>query len=492
MRISELVVLLLLYVHWVYCKLFNLSPIKCIGSFRLLPSAITDSPKESKQVKKYPAVYLTKSNELEINENEDDSNNSIYVFNIIPLVLKDDPNNIFQYLLSSKSSSLLPQISSRTLAPSTLKNKIDKLVNLDNGVYDNLPYDWISKFAKKSFYDHLYSFKSIVNDNNDPFILFIKTLLHVLDAEITGLIIEIDDKYSNNRLTIGASIVIAKSSCTSDWKLSINENLLSISKSIKENDQNVRIINCHIDELIGFSCAMNMPICMESSLYDSLIIDGKIMKTNYNNDNSDKNDSNNDTGMSIIAPLKLSNSLKQKQNNVENDDIPLAWEIFDPNKFFSLSTIDKRNILRASGKTVLPRPREGIEMLDNMLLDLMDDAVRAEILRLQSIKNNNSNNNNNKNNNNSFYKIKTITNKMVRTTDKVGSSRQSLLESMAKALQNGNVEEAEELREDFMRLTSLKADPTQNEGSYDPYLDQDDWYMEQRRRAMMPKKPPSK
>ena len=39
-----------------------------------------------------------------------------------------------------------------------------------------------------------------------------------------------------------------------------------------------------------------------------------------------------------------------------------------------------------------------------------------------------------------------------------------------------------------MMITARRADPTQPEGSYDPYLDQDDWYMAARRKAMAPKK----
>ena len=45
---------------------------------------------------------------------------------------------------------------------------------------------------------------------------------------------------------------------------------------------------------------------------------------------------------------------------------------------------------------------------------------------------------------------------------------------------------AEELRDRFAMLTALKQDHTQEEGSYDRFLDQDEWYMEARRKAMTP------
>lgn len=64
------------------------------------------------------------------------------------------------------------------------------------------------------------------------------------------------------------------------------------------------------------------------------------------------------------------------------------------------------------------------------------------------------------------------------------SPRQLLLQRMALALEEGDEDEAVRLREEFAILTSQRADPTQKVGSYDPYLDQDDWYMRERRKAM--------
>jgi hypothetical protein len=67
-------------------------------------------------------------------------------------------------------------------------------------------------------------------------------------------------------------------------------------------------------------------------------------------------------------------------------------------------------------------------------------------------------------------------------------SRVDLLLGMGNALENGDLARAEYLRELFAAKTLLRADPTQRKGSYDPYLDQDDWYLAARRKAMGPKK----
>jgi len=70
----------------------------------------------------------------------------------------------------------------------------------------------------------------------------------------------------------------------------------------------------------------------------------------------------------------------------------------------------------------------------------------------------------------------------------MASNRQLLLQQMADSLSNSDMDTAIRLREEFALLTALRADPTQEKGAYDPYLDQDDWYMIARRKAMAPKK----
>ena len=90
----------------------------------------------------------------------------------------------------------------------------------------------------------------------------------------------------------------------------------------------------------------------------------------------------------------------------------------------------------------------------------MDDAVRKEVLRLSD----------------------TDSPQSFTTTP-----RQELLRNIGDAISEGDLDKAESLRETFILMTQRLADPTQPQGSYDPYLDQDDWYMKERRKAMRPK-----
>lgn len=118
-------------------------------------------------------------------------------------------------------------------------------------------------------------------------------------------------------------------------------------------------------------------------------------------------------------------------------------------------------VLRASG--VVPPPTIfGETALNIALSDAMDDAVRSEYLQ--------------KLNTNSENKSYDVT-----------SQRQLLLREMANALEKGNIDHAENLRDQFISQTIILADNTQRRGEYDKYLDQDDWYFQQRQKAMRPK-----
>ena len=62
--------------------------------------------------------------------------------------------------------------------------------------------------------------------------------------------------------------------------------------------------------------------------------------------------------------------------------------------------------------------------------------------------------------------------------------RQVLKEELFDARIRRDYELSAALEQQLDLLTELRADTTQDEGAYDPYLDKDDWYERDRRRAM--------
>jgi len=88
----------------------------------------------------------------------------------------------------------------------------------------------------------------------------------------------------------------------------------------------------------------------------------------------------------------------------------------------------------------------------------MNDSVRAEIIRRQSKKNS------------SYSSAHESSQELSQGNEE--NEKITLLSQMEDALEKGDIALAESLRDQFVLLKSLRADPTQSEGAYDPYLDQ--------------------
>eukprot|EP00607_Mallomonas_marina_P001021 CAMPEP_0182426018 /NCGR_PEP_ID=MMETSP1167-20130531/12496_1 /TAXON_ID=2988 /ORGANISM="Mallomonas Sp, Strain CCMP3275" /LENGTH=310 /DNA_ID=CAMNT_0024607157 /DNA_START=586 /DNA_END=1518 /DNA_ORIENTATION=+ len=305
-----------------------------------------------------------------------------------------------------------------------------------------------------------------------------------MDAEITGLILETADEFRDKSIRLGAAMIISQQQVAHKWRLSKSSNRLP-----KKTDQTATVIECHVDELIGFSTALGLPVCVQTQLYESLTVDAVMSR-----DAS--------TGkLSIRAPYPVTGdtpeSVSSSLSSPTTEDAVPVWEILDPEQILSMSQADKRATLRASDVRTLPRPREGEAALDAVLLDLADDAVRREVLRRsrgmpreeeRRVENTNRDRDleqeQEEEEEDEFMRYSALPASAMLGDNK----RQVLLREMGEAIDEGDMKRAETLREQFLMYTSLRADPTQPEGSYSPYLDQDDWYMEQRRRSMAPKK----
>jgi hypothetical protein len=260
-------------------------------------------------------------------------------------------------------------------------------------------------------------------------------------ASITALVLETDDITSKGVKLAGAAIVTTRYLDTV-WGAGLTSKVLTACRTMLGNEREACI--CTVDELVLLSLSLSLPIYTDQDLFENLCMDARLRKTK-----------NGEPLIEAFAPVGSTSSSS-------DDALPTAWEIFDPSLFLRLSTQDKREILRRSGVSVLPRSALGVAALDAALLELMDEAVRGEVLRLRS----------------------PSQAQRVEQGQYIGSGRQLLLESMGNALQRGDLDEAERPREQFILQTLCRADPTQAVGAYDPYLDQDDWYLQDRKRAM--------
>lgn len=407
-------------------KWVKLQPIRCVGQY-------TYSSASGTAIKTVPAVYLCRQ-QLEVldnsdgdsNSDEDTSINTVTLCDLVPVPLLEDPGEVISVIVKKSK---------------TRDGPLNGLINRDNGLYDKLPYQWRRNGkSKKDFFDYVVAnrFKKTQFDT------FLAAMDSVFGLTVTGLLIEVADRFSKNSLSLGGAAVVAVTENASNYMLSKVDTPLP-TETDEENAQ-ATVVEIPLDEVVGLALILDLPILVPSKLFGQLTVDASI--------------TTDDGVMSITGPIRpvVAATLKSGQDQ----NVPKAWEIYDPKKFLSFNSLEKRAVLRASGVTSLPRPRLGSAALDKALLDLMDDAVRGEVLRLKSVDGEN----------------------IPAEFSSYQSARQFVLQQIGEAFQRGDTAEAQALRDDFIRMTALRADPTQAEGSYDRYLDQDDWYMEQRKKAM--------
>ena len=428
-------------------SLIELFPIKCPGFL------------EMGKDKLFPAVFLSKS-KLEVLENSNlGGSNEIILCDVIPFQIGQ-----YENLVYSEMRQVDTTLDTRT--------GCINFVNRDKGLFDNLPYEWgkgtnnrkeIFNFMNGGQADNsvggIIRLTEVIRNVRSPYLCFCLAMKHMIGAEVVGLILELTDE-SSDSIKLGAAAVIARGEETDKWRLTIENSKIPAFKDI--NDRKLApacVVNCHIDEAIGLALALNMPIFTTNKIFLNSIIDAKLVR---------------DQRSAVCSIYATNPSIRQSDSKANNaESILPAWEIFNPQKFLTMSTLEKRAVLRASNVKELPRPREGNEALDAALLDLADDAVRGEVYRLRSLS----------------MSSKDTSTKMTNSNDiSDDSSRQSLLRRIGEALESGKLEVAEKLRDDFVAKTALRADPTQPEGSYSRFLDQDDWYLAARRKAMGNKK----
>lgn len=238
------------------------------------------------------------------------------------------------------------------------------LLSRDKGLYDNLPFQWFAdKTKKKQLYDCVNEL-SRANKDTDGIVIFDRALTTCLQLRIMNLILEEKDIYSSKGVSLGGAVVIGN---PLTWFSTPSKSTPTIEDF---ENQSACIVNCHLDELISLSLALDKPILCNKALFSKVSMDAELVNLTPSNENE-----NTSTKLCIFADVGEATS--------STKDCPLAWEIMDPNLFFKLSSTEKRAILRASGLEDIPRPRLGEEALNDALLDMMDDAVREEVRRLR-------------------------------------------------------------------------------------------------------------
>jgi hypothetical protein len=437
-------------------------PLKCIGKY---------CPNEKQSI---DTIFLGKP-QLDIEETSsekeiDNSNRDLYVCDVVPLVL-----------------------SQKFPIEKVLQSQISFL-SFDDGLYDGLPSYWFPSdefsMKKRNFYNFLQTKSPSINSVQ-------KYLQQEFGIIILALFVETLDQTENNSLSLGGGILLGKISMLEDdenqnqdilkmselkfsrvWDSLMSTLSRSTSTAASSSTSSYHMCYCSLEEMISLSYSLEMPIFIPKELFDRLSFDALLLPPQISSSTSFYTGSSALLFPTIIAQPYAAMSSSIVDVTQEPKKYPIAWEIRDPKLFFQYSIIDKRAILRLSGMTQkLPRPSLGAKWINELLLQQMDSAVRSEVIRLQQQQQYDNDDDDIDEANNGWNDQSM--NRM--------SKRQLILQEIGKALSSGQENLAQQLQERFELLTSLKANPTLEEGTYDRYLDQDEWYYLERQKAMKKK-----
>lgn len=467
---------LLMDVRICYSSMLSLRPLKIPGSYQVATGSV------------FPSYFLSPE-AVEIIEDSDTDQNSVRVCDLIPL-----PISSTHYRECGFSSG-------------------SQICNRDKGLYDRLPYHWGASSSKRTLFDFLCyeAFRQIPSVFKTPSHALLDAARRLLGVEAKALFVEIVDEKVDQSVQLGACLLLSR------------VEHIPGSKESQESAHEECYVYLHTDELVHMSVDLDVPILMDKQLFQKCCIDATLFNNVATSDDS-SDDGAGDvvdwsqgsrSGLFIRAQssfLGVRSQSALKQSATQSSPARPVWEIYDSSEFLRMSVATKRELLRQSGITSLPRPREGVAALDALLTENMDAAVRAEYLRqLASGKSKpktpasteqvSTSNTGTAVSSGSGFSIgsesgdivskSSVDSNSIQTESALASNRQLLLQQMAESLSRGDIATATRLRDEFALLTALRADPTQEKGSYDPFLDQDDWYMRARRKAMAPKKPSS-
>jgi hypothetical protein len=326
------------------------------------------------------------------------------------------------------------------------------VVNRDDGIFDNMPWsEWgdAGELCKRKAFNRMTmgwtggQYEALFS----AYGLFAVCLLELCRSKVVRVVVE-EERFraaEDDDLCLGGAVEL----CQEPKMASLmgEEFPVPFSGGARE------IAEVFIDEAIGIATVCGLPIVVEEALWDQASVrpsyelntDGRML-----------------LNVSMQGPTR-SSSTESRRRLV---NVPRPAEIRSVAQFMALDAAQKSSSLRLVGIKP-PRPRiarKNPSMLDDLLLPLLDEAVRREVLMQKAI------------NDGDWEMLQTLSDKK--------SKRGRIRDAIEKAKRIGDQKAVAELWQQLDQLTSARADATQDEGSYDRFLDADEWYVEQRRRAM--------
>jgi hypothetical protein len=332
-----------------------------------------------------------------------------------------------------------------------------------------------------------------------PFDLLKEILDDQLNANVIGCVLENTSLLRGN-LVLGGAIVIQRKTVTRTTRVAGEE---VEYQDDKENYGNkgiqageVMIVECDVDEAIGMALAFDLPLQVEQSMFEAASVAMEISTKFLNVTNIAEIKKNTiplwnpwDSSITMhvegdtdtvqrAAPVSLPrttaslfDSIFEQKQSPSTPLFPTDNPIRSLEELDGLDNADKAKTLlgMSNFKGSLPRPRlvrrspANENPLDQLLLPLIDESVRKQYQLRQAEQNGDL--------------------ELVKQLSASKSKLQLAKEKANVARINGNEDLARYWDDEARFLETLRADVTQDVGSYSRFLDRDDWYERDRQRT---------
>ncbi|KAL7565241.1 hypothetical protein ACA910_014539 [Epithemia clementina (nom. ined.)] len=390
---------------------------------------------------------------------------------------------------------------SATSSPSDLMKRILDLVDKRK----EAPYRGATGYAPyQSGSDDTLSLEQFTSSYD----MLVNIIENQLKADVIGCVLE-NTSLLEGTIVIGGAVVLRRR--TAQKQVSIMGQTYSVedededygNKGLKGGE--TFVVECEADEALGISLACpNLPLQINTALWELSAIMAERSKTNDNTIkslsdaldtwkvlNSElsvllEGQARNESATERVAPIRLprtSTSLydamirqlsqSTSSNNKNAELFPADNPVRSIAQFDSMTDQDKARTLMSLSNFQgrLPRPRTVRQAkedaktnpLDELLLPRIDESVRRQYLIRDAKQRGDTD--------------------LVRELEQAKSLRQKALEAANRARSLGQDEVADQWENEADLYGSLRADLTQDEGSYSRFLDRDEWYERERRKT---------
>jgi hypothetical protein len=337
-------------------------------------------------------------------------------------------------------------------------------------------------------------FRKSILPYSSPYELMTEIIDEQLNAKVIGCLIE-NTSLFNGSIVLGGTLILKRK--TVQKKISIDGETLMVDDSDDNlgnegiNSGDLKIVECDCDEAIGMAITNGLCINIERDVWEK----SQMRCTIEENDVSSISDLNR-----IFPNIKVDESiiLKTQGKGEKSIGTPIlvprvgndrfrdffassaGRTVFDTEipvntllEYDQMTVQDKAKLLLSleSFKGRLPRPRDlrqsrdendsTLDPLDQMLVPLIDESVRRQILSREAKRRG------------AIDEAENL--------DRQKSMRQVAKENAQRAKEDGNTELALAWENEAEFYASLRADVTQDEGTYSSFLDRDEWYERDRR-----------